>query len=65
MAAIHADTAVSSSDHPAHERRLEQCRRPAESPCMDSPLGGGSVESANKLVVQARLTGAGKRYWRS
>jgi hypothetical protein len=29
------------------------------------PLGAGSVESANKLVVQARLTGARMRYWRS
>jgi hypothetical protein len=45
------------------EKRREQLRYP-EFRARGLPIGSGSVESANKLVVQARLKGAGMRWAR-
>lgn len=43
------------------EPRLEQMRYPAFR-AQGWPIGSGAVESANKLVVEARLKGAGRRW---
>ena len=46
------------------EKRQEQIRY-AEFQAMSYPIGSGAVESANKLVVEARLKGSGMHWARS
>ncbi|HEU0020804.1 MAG TPA: hypothetical protein VFR55_03915 [Dehalococcoidia bacterium] len=45
------------------EKRREQIKY-AEFQAMDYPIGSGAVESANKLVVEARLKGSGMHWAR-
>ena len=45
------------------EKRREQIRY-AEFQAMGYPIGSGAVESANKLVVEARLKGSGMHWAR-